>query len=78
MPTTIQTDLAAARDSLVALVKAQTAAWEAAGCPPTFSVDGESYDWNNWLAGKIDAINALTKTIQTVGGPFVVRRYGRP
>ena len=78
MPTPLQSDLAEIRESLVALVKAQTAAWEAAGCPPTFSVDGESYDWNNWLAGKLDAIDRLTQSIQTAGGPFLVRRYGRP
>lgn len=65
------------RDNLGAIVEAQTVAWLAAGCPPTFSVDGESYSWNEWLKGKTDEIEAITKTIQTLSGPFVVRSKGR-
>ncbi len=70
--------LQASRDNLVALVEQQTAAWLAAGCPPSFSVDGESYSWNEWLAGKLQAIEQLQGLIQRVGsGPFVVRSRGR-
>lgn len=71
-------DLKDARDSLVAIIKAQTAAWESAGCPPTFSVDGESYDWNSWLDSKIKALQDLTETINRVSAPWLVRSRGRP
>jgi hypothetical protein len=70
-------DLRAARDNLGAIVKAQTEAWLAAGCPPTFSADGESYSWNEWLKAKSDEIEALTKAIQSVSSPFIVRSRGR-
>lgn len=65
--------LTAARDNIAGVVANQTAAWLAAGCPPTFSIDGESYDWNNWLAGKLDAIERLNVQIQNVSDPFIVR-----
>ena len=60
-------------DNLERIVEAQTTAWLAAGAPPTFSIDGESYDWNNWLQSKMDAIDKYTDLIQKRGGPFVVR-----
>lgn len=63
------------RDSLLAIIEAQTAAWEEAGCPPTFSVDGESYDWNNWLTSKLDNLDKLDQKIAKAQ-PFAVRsRY---
>jgi hypothetical protein len=65
-------NLIAARDNLEQLVADQTAAWVAAGCPPTYSVDGESEDWNNWLAGKIDALEKLNELVR-VARPFIVR-----
>jgi hypothetical protein len=70
-------DLAEIRANLIAIVKAQTAAWVTAGCPPTFSVDGESYDWNNWLTGKLAAIKDLTEQVQGIGPRFIVRSRGR-
>jgi hypothetical protein len=72
VPTLVE-NLTAARDNLAAVIALQTAAWVASGCPPTFSIDGESYDWNNWLAGKTAAIENLTTQIQSVGGPFLIR-----
>lgn len=76
--TTDQINLTNARSSLISVVAAQTAAWATAGCPPTFSIDGESYDWNNWLAGKTAAIESMTKQIQQVGPPIRIRMFGRP
>lgn len=60
MASATATSLEAIRDSLLAIVAAQTAAWEAAGCPPTIGIDGESYDWNSWLQTKLDAIEKVT------------------
>lgn len=70
-------DLKAARSSLVAVVRDQAAAWAAAGCPPTFSVDGESYDWSSWLKAKSDEIRGLTELINSMSSPWVVRSRGR-
>lgn len=68
----------AARDNLAAIILAQTDAWVAAGCPPSFSVDGESYSWNEWLDGKNAALDTMSKTIQMNAQPFVIRSRVRP
>jgi len=70
-------DLKTARDNLAAIVAAQTTAWLANGCPPTMSIDGESYDWNGWLAAQNAALKGLTENIRLVGGTFIVRTTGR-
>lgn len=70
-------DLREARDNLGAIIKAQTAAWVDAGCPPTMTIDGESYDWNGWLESKIKAVNDLTESIRIAGGSFIVKSRGR-
>lgn len=69
--------LARIRQNLLDAVEATTEEWVAAGCPVTFSVDGESYQWNDWLKAKTDEITALTLAIQAVGGSFIVRSRGR-
>lgn len=71
------TDLQATRSNLIAIVKAQTAAWITAGCPTTYSVDGESYDWNGWLASKTKAIDDLTTLINRLNGPWINYSRGR-
>lgn len=68
--------LTAIRDSLEAIVLAQTTAWEQAGCPPTFSIDGESYQWDSWLTSKTEAIERYTKLISSAR-PFYKRSRHR-
>lgn len=68
--------LTAIRTSIENVVAAQTAEWEAQGCPPTFSVDGESYSWNEWLSSKLDAIERLSKQIQG-SRPYYIRSRRR-
>lgn len=70
-------DLQAARSNLIAIVKAQTAAWVTAGCPVSFSIDGESYQWNEWLDSKTKAIEDLTNLVNRLNGPWMVRSRGR-
>lgn len=74
---TITASIVASITALTAVIQAQMAAWQSAGCPPTFSVDGESYDWNNWLAGKTAALSALRAELSAAQGPVIVRTYGR-
>lgn len=68
--------LTAIRDNLLQIVEEQTAAWVAAGCPPTFSVDGESYQWDSWLTSKTQAIEQMDKLIQRAI-PFYMRSRHR-
>lgn len=73
-------DIASLRTSLsnlVTIVETQTAAWVAAGCPTTYSVDGESYDWNSWLESKTKAIDDLNTLINKLSSPWIVRSQGR-
>lgn len=63
------------RDSLAAIVQAQLTAWESAGSPPTFSVDGESYNWDSWLSTKLDALEKLDKQIARHSSGIVRSRY---
>ncbi len=65
------------RDNVVAVVEAQTLAWVAAGCPPTFSVDGESYQWGQWLKDKNEELKGLTESIALLSSPWIVRSQGR-
>lgn len=65
------------RDNVAAIIETQTDAWVAAGMPPTFSVDGESYSWSEWLAARTKEITDLTDAIVKVSGPWVVRHRGR-
>lgn len=68
--------LTSQRDALERIVDAQLAAWEAAGAPPTMSIDGESYQWDSWLTSKLEAIEKLNKLIQSAK-PFYVRSRHR-
>lgn len=65
------------RQDLVDAVGVVTAGWAAAGCPVTYSVDGESYQWSEWLEAKTREIDALTASIQKIASPFIVRSRGR-
>lgn len=56
--------LIASRDSVLAIIAAQTTAWVTAGCPPTFSVDGESYQWGEWLSQRLAEVEKLNTLIQ--------------
>jgi hypothetical protein len=60
------------RDNLLVVIDEQTAAWMAAGSPPSFSVDGESYQWNEWLTSRLAAVEKLDELIQRAS-PFYVR-----
>lgn len=70
-------DLRSARDNLGTIIKAQTDAWVAAGCPPTFSIDGESYQWGSWLQDKVKELNGLTEAMRNLSSPFIVRSRGK-
>lgn len=64
-------------DSLLALQQSQLSEWQQAGMPPSFSVDGESYSWGEWLRTIDEAITAKLDQKQRVSGPWIVRSRGR-
>lgn len=65
------------RDTLLTIIDTQLAAWEAAGMPPTFSVDGESYSWGEWLKSRYDELDKLVSLINRLSAPWIVRSRGR-
>lgn len=63
-------------DNLVTLLLEKTEEWIENGRPPSFSIDGESYQWDSWVSSVQKDIEALTALKQTVGGSFIVRSKG--
>ena len=70
-------NLITARDNLAQIIANKTTEWVADGCPPSYSIDGESMSWNEWLASKTTAIAELDKAIGRIG-KFIVRSRGKP
>ena len=64
------------RTSLERIVEIQTASWEESGCPPTMSIDGESYQWDSWLTSKMAEIERLSGMIQRAS-PYIIRSRSR-
>lgn len=65
------------RDNVATVIEAKTLEWTTAGCPPTFSIDGESYSWNEWLKTKVEELKGLTEAIQQLSSPWILRSTGR-
>lgn len=76
MPSDVE-NLKATRSNLITILKTKTDEWVASGCPATYSIDGESVQWNDWVKSKSEEIQSLTQTIQLVSGPFVVYSKGK-
>jgi hypothetical protein len=60
------TALRAERSALIAIIRARTAAWAAAGEPVTMSIDGESYQFESWRGAKLKEIDQLTDLITKI------------
>jgi hypothetical protein len=74
---TASDNLAAAYASLTVIVRTKTAEWEANGCPATYSIDGESVQWNEWLSSRLAELKGMRDEMQAASGPFIARGYGR-
>ena len=64
------------RDNINALV----AAADGAGIPrpkPTYSSDGESWDWNGYQSMILDKLEQLQKLIVMASGPYEIFTRGR-
>jgi hypothetical protein len=66
--------LVAIRDSILTIITAQTAAWEAAGSPPNWSMDGESWSWDTWLISRLNELEKINTMIARSKPFFKVRR----
>lgn len=56
-------DLATARDNMATAIKVTTARWTTAGCPATYSIDGQSVVWNDWLRAQLEGLEKLNQAI---------------
>jgi hypothetical protein len=76
------TDVVAIRDNLVAEFRGETArraALVAAGSPPpaTYSVNGRSVDWNNYMRLMMDEIRRANELVVAVGGEGLAEEHIR-
>lgn len=62
-------DLVTIRDNLATVVKNETAAWVTNGPKATYSIDGQSVSWNEWLTTMMDRLAALDEQIAATS-PF--------
>jgi len=68
--------LKAERSALIAELAAWRGLYAAAGSPVsgfTVSIDGESYDWAGWYAGKLAQIKDITSLLTNLSAPWTVR-----
>ena len=69
-------DLQAAYDNMALAIRVQTANWTTAGCPPTMGIDGENYDWGDWLQKQTEGLKALAELIAATSPfEFVTHAY---
>lgn len=59
-------DLILARDQIAANIAA-----ESANPKPSYSIDGESVDWNGWAQAQTERINQLNRTINAMN-PYII------
>lgn len=78
MPLSDTDKLKQSRSDLVNIIAAKTADWVTNGCPPSYSIDGESVQWDQWLETRNKELQALTETIRILSSPWMIRSKGRP
>jgi len=65
------------RSDYIATLAAEAAYQLANGPKPSYSIDGESVSWDSWRDSMTAKIESLTKLLNTVGGPFLIRSRGK-
>lgn len=71
----LATDLTTIRDNLISEVTTETTAWAANGPKPSYSIDGQSVDWNAWLSNRMEMIEKYTAMIAKLT-PFMYVNRG--
>jgi hypothetical protein len=72
------TNLQAIKSNLIATLAAEATYQSSHGPKPTYSLDGESYDWTGYRTAVIAAVEKLNSLIQLETTPFVIRSRARP
>ncbi len=65
-----------AKADLATLIATETAYQIINGPKPSYSLDGESYDWPGWIRATQEAIDKFDALIQREDGAFEVISYG--
>lgn len=65
-------DNAATVNLLTSITLAQVTAWVAAGMPPQFSIDGESYNYPEMFKALQEMVEKGAMLQQTLEGPFAL------
>jgi len=74
---TVADNLNTIKANFMALLATETAYQVANGPKPTYSLDGESYQWDSWRQAMLDKIETINKLIQMEDGAFEIRAFGR-
>lgn len=69
-------NLQAARSALINTLAQEMAYQKANGPKPSYTLDGENYQWAEWLAAVQVAIDKFNILIQIEGGVFEYRTQG--
>lgn len=71
-------DLKEIRSNIIASLKAETAYQVANGPKPSYSIDGESVNWDTWRDSMQRKVIEITEAILQTQGPVMVASRGRP
>lgn len=65
-------NLQAIKSNLLAVLATETA-WQVLNGPkPSYTLDGENYQWTEWRAQMLDKIATLNQLIQLEAGPYML------
>ncbi len=67
--------LQATADAILTEIANETALWAANGPKPSYSIDGQSVDWNQWLLLRRQGLMELYKLIQALQ-PYQLKTRG--
>lgn len=67
--------LKATADAILMEIQTETALWAANGPKPSYSIDGQSVDWNTWLLRRRQALTELFELIQALQ-PYQLKTRG--
>ena len=70
-------NLRSIRSNYIATLAAESAAQVTNGPKPSYSLDGESVNWDTWRDSMMARIDSISKVIQNLQSPFVIRSRGR-
>lgn len=73
---TVQDNLATIKANYVLLLAEESAYQRKNGPKPSYSLDGESMQWESWRQMMLDKIETINRLIQQEDGAFEIRSIG--